>query len=58
MQLGRNATRYKQMNTQLQETTQLSKGQIYIISGLTLIGISSALFFWRRGKGKSKVEGI
>ena len=35
----------------------MKKGYVYIISGVALLGVASALFFWRRGKGKSKIEG-
>tara|TARA_R110000824_G_scaffold32247_10_gene104291 strand:- start:1292 stop:1399 length:108 start_codon:yes stop_codon:yes gene_type:complete len=34
----------------------MKKGYIYILSGLGIIGIGSAFYFWRRGKGKSKIE--
>jgi LPXTG-motif cell wall-anchored protein len=34
----------------------MKKGYWYIIGGVALIGVASGLFFWRRGKGKSKIE--
>jgi LPXTG-motif cell wall-anchored protein len=34
----------------------MSKGYVYIISGVALLGVGSALYFWRRGKAKSKYE--
>ena len=35
---------------------KMKKGYVYIISGLSVIGVATILYFWRRGKGKSKVE--
>ena len=34
----------------------MKKGYWYIIGGVSVIGVATAIYFWRRGKGKSKIE--
>ena len=34
----------------------MKKGYIFIISGISILGLATILYYWRRGKGKSKVE--
>lgn len=36
----------------------MKKSYLYILSGLSIITLSSAWYFWRRGKGKSKYEEV
>jgi len=34
----------------------MKKGYWFVIGGFSLLAVSSAFYFWRRGKGKSKIE--
>lgn len=38
--------------------TKMKKPYLYIAGGLSIIVLSSAWYFWRRGKGKSKYEKV
>lgn len=35
---------------------KMKKGHYYIIGGITLLGVASAIYFLSRGKEKSKYE--
>lgn len=47
-----------QTQIQIQKKPKISKGQGFVLAGITLLTLSSTFYFLRRGKEKSTLEGV